>query len=71
MVGREDKQRVLDYRGGLMAMSSKNCSVHLLHVTSETKTMAVLKGHIGTVRAVRLCEDRDLLITAGCDARIR
>ncbi|XP_035997984.1 F-box/WD repeat-containing protein 10 isoform X3 [Fundulus heteroclitus] len=69
---REDKRRVLDYKGGfLMAMSSKNPWVQLLHVASETKTVAVMKGHVGPVRAVLLCPDRDLLITAGCDATIR
>ncbi|KAM4526365.1 F-box and WD repeat domain containing protein 10B [Fundulus diaphanus] len=72
LLNQEDKHRVLDYKGGfLMAMSSKNLWVQLLHVASETKTVAVMKGHVGPVRAVLLCPDRDLLITAGCDATIR
>uniref|UniRef100_A0A3Q3A3B3 F-box and WD repeat domain containing 10 n=1 Tax=Kryptolebias marmoratus TaxID=37003 RepID=A0A3Q3A3B3_KRYMA len=67
----EYHQRVLDYRGGfLMATSSKDRLVRLLCVASETKTVAAMKGR-GAVRAVQLCEDRDLLITAGCDECIR
>ena len=70
--GRKDPHRVLDYRGGSwMATGSRDCTVHLLHVASETKNVAVMKGHVGSVQAVLLCEDRDLLITAGCDASIR
>lgn len=70
--GREDAHRVLDYRGGpLMALASKDRTVHLLYVASETRNVAVMKGHVGSIRAVLLCEDRDLLITASCDASIR
>lgn len=69
---REDPHRVMDYRGGLfMATGSKDRVVRLLYVASETKVVSVMKGHVGSIRAVLLCEDRDLLITAGCDASIR
>jgi len=69
---REDPHRVLDYRGGLlMATGSKDRLVHLLYVASEIKTVAVMRGHVGSIRAVLLCEERNLLITAGCDASIR
>uniref|UniRef100_A0A8C9WWR6 F-box and WD repeat domain containing 10 n=1 Tax=Sander lucioperca TaxID=283035 RepID=A0A8C9WWR6_SANLU len=69
---REDPQRVMDYRGGLfMATGSKDRVARLLYVESETKVVSVMKGHVGSIRAVLLCEDRDLLITASCDASIR
>lgn len=69
---REDPHRVVDYRGGsLMATGSKDRAVHLLFVASEIETVSVMKGHVGSIRAVLLCEDRDLVITAGCDASIR
>ncbi|XP_069016322.1 F-box and WD repeat domain containing protein 10B [Embiotoca jacksoni] len=72
LLDNKDPQRVLDYRGGpLLATGSKDSSVHLLHVASEVKKVAVMRGHIGSVRAVLLCEGRDLLITGGCNARIR
>ncbi|XP_072229389.1 F-box and WD repeat domain containing protein 10B [Leuresthes tenuis] len=69
---KEDPHRVLDYKGGLlMATGSKDRLVHLLYVASETNTVAVMRGHVGSIRAVLLCEERNLLITAGCDASIR
>lgn len=72
MFDREDTHRVVDYRGGsLMAVGSNDRAVHLFYVASETKVLTVMKGHVGSVRAVLLCEDRDLVITASCDASIR
>lgn len=69
---REDPHRVVDYRGGsLMATGSKDRTVNLLYLGSETKALSVMKGHVGSIRAVLLCGDRDLVITAGCDASIR
>ncbi|KAM3591493.1 uncharacterized protein V6R79_002674 [Siganus canaliculatus] len=72
LLSKKDPHRVTDYRGGsLMATSTKNDTVHLLHMASETKVQTVLKGHSRRVRAVLLCEDRGLVITAGCDLSIR
>uniref|UniRef100_UPI0037E8EB47 F-box and WD repeat domain containing protein 10B n=1 Tax=Semicossyphus pulcher TaxID=241346 RepID=UPI0037E8EB47 len=72
LLDKEDPHRVMDYRGGrLMATGSKERVVQLLYVASETKTVSVLKGHVGSIRAVLLCEERHLLITASCDASIR
>ncbi|XP_028422735.1 F-box/WD repeat-containing protein 10 [Perca flavescens] len=72
LLDKVDPQRVMDYRGGsFMAMGSKDRVVRLLYVESETKVVLVMKGHVGGIRAVLLCEDRDLLITASSDASIR
>ncbi|XP_045924101.1 F-box/WD repeat-containing protein 10 [Micropterus dolomieu] len=72
LLDKEDPHRVVDYRGGsLMAKGSKDRVVHLLYVASETKAVSVMKGHVGSIRAVLLCEDRDLVITASGDASIR
>lgn len=71
-VDREDPHRVVDYRGGsLMAAGSRDRAVHLFYVGSETKGLTVMKGHVGSIRSVLLCEDRDLVITASSDATIR
>uniref|UniRef100_A0A8C2Z1J8 F-box and WD repeat domain containing 10 n=1 Tax=Cyclopterus lumpus TaxID=8103 RepID=A0A8C2Z1J8_CYCLU len=68
----QDPHRVVDFRGGpLMATGSKDRVARLLHVASETKAVAALSGHLGSIRAVLLCEDRGLLMTAGCDGSIR
>ncbi|XP_070708339.1 F-box and WD repeat domain containing protein 10B [Pempheris klunzingeri] len=72
LLDNEDPHRVVDYRGGsLMATGSKDRAVNLLYVASEAKAVSVMKGHVGSIRAVLLCEDRDLVITASCDASIR
>lgn len=72
MFDREDPHRVMDYRGGLlMATGSKDRVAHLLYVASETTVVSVMKGHVGRIRAVLLCQDRHLLVTASCDASIR
>uniref|UniRef100_A0A668S485 F-box domain-containing protein n=1 Tax=Oreochromis aureus TaxID=47969 RepID=A0A668S485_OREAU len=72
LLDNEDPYRVLDYRGGLLlATGSKDRLVRLFYVSSETEDVSVLKGHVGSIRAVLLCEDRDLLITASFDASIR
>ncbi|KAK2820629.1 hypothetical protein Q5P01_023588 [Channa striata] len=69
---KEDAYRVLDYRGGhLMAMGSRDRALQLFYVASETKIVSVLKGHVASIRAVMLCEDRNLVITASSDASIR
>lgn len=68
----EDPHRVLDYRGGqLMAVGSKDRAVHIFSLGFETKVLRVMKGHVGIIREVLLCEERDLAITASSDASIR
>lgn len=62
---------MLDYRGSLMAVGSRDRALHLFYVASETKGLTVMKGHVGGIRSVLLCEDRDLVITASSDASIR
>ncbi|KAM8729516.1 F-box and WD repeat domain containing protein 10B [Acanthopagrus schlegelii] len=72
LLNKEDAHRVMDYRGGsLMATGSKDRVAQLLYVASETTVVSVMKGHVGRIRAVLLCQDRDLLVTASCDASIR
>lgn len=72
MFDREDPHRVMDYRGGsFMATGSKDRAVQLLYVGTKIDVLSVMKGHVGSIRAVLLCEDRDLVITASYDASIR
>ncbi|XP_060884990.1 F-box/WD repeat-containing protein 10 [Labrus mixtus] len=72
LVDKADPSRVLDYRGGsFMAVGSKDRVVNLLYVTSRAKSVSVLRGHVGSIRVVRLCEERDLLISASYDSSIR
>ncbi|TKS89550.1 F-box/WD repeat-containing protein 10 F-box and WD-40 domain-containing protein 10 [Collichthys lucidus] len=72
LLDKEDPHRVMDYRGGsFMATGSKDRAVQLLYVGTKTDVLSVMKGHVGSIRAVLLCEDRDLVITASYDASIR
>ncbi|KAK2884556.1 hypothetical protein Q8A73_021030 [Channa argus] len=72
LLNKEDSHRVVDYRGRLlMALGSRDRALQLFHVASETKVVSVLKGHVASIRAVLLCEDRNLVITASSDASIR
>lgn len=69
---REDGHRVADYGGGrLVATGSKDGAVQLLRLASETTAASVMRGHVASVRAVLLCEDRHLVATASGDASVR
>ncbi|XP_076007887.1 F-box and WD repeat domain containing protein 10B [Genypterus blacodes] len=72
LLERKDKYRVVDYGGGsLLATGSKDRVLRLLYVAPEPRDVGAMKGHIGSIRAVLLFEERDLVITAGYDAAIR
>ncbi|XP_068610929.1 F-box and WD repeat domain containing protein 10B [Brachionichthys hirsutus] len=72
LLNNKDPHRVVDYRGGSwLAVGSKDCKVHLLYAASDTKRVGVMKGHVGSIRAVLLCQDRDLVVTASCDTSVR
>ncbi|XP_078147049.1 F-box and WD repeat domain containing protein 10B [Centroberyx gerrardi] len=72
LLEKEDPHRVVDYGGGqLVAVGSKDCMVRLLYVASAKEAAPVMKGHVGSIRAVLLCEDRGLLISGGYDFSIR
>ncbi|KAM3833972.1 F-box/WD repeat-containing protein 10 [Diretmus argenteus] len=72
LLEKEDPHRVVGYAWGqLMAMGSKDRIVRLFHVGSKEEVTPVMKGHIGSIRALLLCEDRDLVISAGRDSTIR
>lgn len=69
---REDPYRVMDYRNGpLMAVGSKDLVLHLYYVACELRPLKVLKGHVGSIRSVLLCEDKQLVITGSLDSSIR
>lgn len=62
---------MVDYRGrSLMALGSKDTVVQLYYVASETKRVSVMRGHVASVHAVLLCEDRNMVVTASGDASI-
>ncbi|KAM8887573.1 F-box/WD repeat-containing protein 10 [Synchiropus picturatus] len=72
VLDKEDTHRVVDYRGQTyMALGSKDCSVHLLYVGTKSKFVSALKGHVGSIRAVLMCEEKGIMISGSCDTSIR
>ncbi|XP_056433653.1 F-box and WD repeat domain containing protein 10B [Gadus chalcogrammus] len=72
LLEKEDPHRFVHYGGGsLVAMGSKDRVVRLLSIASRKEVAPALRGHVGSVRTVLLCEDRDLVISAGYDLTIR
>uniref|UniRef100_A0A673JVD6 F-box and WD repeat domain containing 10 n=1 Tax=Sinocyclocheilus rhinocerous TaxID=307959 RepID=A0A673JVD6_9TELE len=68
----EDPSRVMHYAGGqLLAVGSKDRIIRLLHVPSLKEIPPVIQGHAGSIRAVLVCEERDLVISASYDLSIR
>ncbi|XP_061666057.1 F-box/WD repeat-containing protein 10 isoform X2 [Syngnathoides biaculeatus] len=72
LIDDEDPHRVVDYKGGpLLSTASKDRAVRLLYVATAAKHVALMKGHVGSIRVVLLCPERHLVITASCDSSIR
>lgn len=61
----------MHYAGGqFVAVGSRDRTIKLLHVASS-KDPLVIQGHAGSVRAVLVCEEKDLVISASYDLSIR
>ncbi|XP_022525009.2 F-box and WD repeat domain containing protein 10B isoform X1 [Astyanax mexicanus] len=72
LLDREDPSRVIHYSGGQMvAVGSKDRAVRLLDVTQIKEVPLLMQGHAGSVRAVLICEERGLIISASYDLSIR
>ncbi|XP_067285795.1 F-box and WD repeat domain containing protein 10B isoform X2 [Pseudorasbora parva] len=72
LLEREDPSRVIHYAGGqFVAVGSRDRTIRLLHVASPKEVPLVIQGHAGSVRAVLVCEERDLVISASYDLSIR
>ncbi|XP_036427711.1 CMT1A duplicated region transcript 1 protein [Colossoma macropomum] len=72
LLDREDPSRVIHYSGGhMVAVGSKDRMVHLLDVSLLKEVPLRMQGHAGSVRAVLVCEERDLVISASYDLSIR
>nr|XP_055031631.1 F-box and WD repeat domain containing protein 10B [Misgurnus anguillicaudatus] len=72
LLEREDPSRVMHYAGGqLVVVGSRDRTVRLLDVASSKEVSPEIKGHAGSVRAVLVCEERDLVISSSYDLSIR
>ncbi|KAK3529490.1 hypothetical protein QTP70_031730 [Hemibagrus guttatus] len=72
VLDREDPSRVIHYGGGRMvALGSKDRTVRLLDTMLLKEVPPLMHGHAGSVRAVLVCEERELVISASYDLSIR
>ncbi|MCI4384555.1 hypothetical protein PGIGA_G00040030 [Pangasianodon gigas] len=72
VLDREDPSRVIHYGGGRMvALGSRDRSVRLLDTMLVKEVPPLMHGHAGSVRAVLVCEERELVISASYDLSIR
>ncbi|XP_028823223.1 CMT1A duplicated region transcript 1 protein-like isoform X2 [Denticeps clupeoides] len=69
---RDDAARVVHSTGQqLVAISSKQHVVQLINVASLRVVPPEFRGHAGSIRALLLCEERGLVLSAGYDLTIR
>lgn len=55
----------------MVALGSKDRSVRLLDTMLLKEVPPLMQGHAGSVRAVLVCEERELVISASFDLSIR
>ncbi|KAL1779224.1 CMT1A duplicated region transcript 1 protein isoform X1 [Sigmodon hispidus] len=66
-----DQNRIIHYNGGdLMALSS-NRKIHLLNVVQAKEMPTEFRGHAGSVRALFLSEEENILFSGSYDLSIR
>uniref|UniRef100_H3B842 F-box and WD repeat domain containing 10 n=1 Tax=Latimeria chalumnae TaxID=7897 RepID=H3B842_LATCH len=67
-----DNNRVIHYSGGnLVAVGSSDRKARFLDVTKMKKVPTVIHGHAGSIRVVRICEQRGFILTGSFDLSIR
>lgn len=57
--------------GRTVAVGSKDRKVRLLDTVLMNETPLVIQGHAGSIRAVLVCEEKELVISASYDLSIR
>ncbi|XP_052613015.1 F-box and WD repeat domain containing protein 10B isoform X2 [Peromyscus californicus insignis] len=67
----KDQNRIIHYNGGdLMAVSS-NRKIHLLNIMEAKELPIEFRGHAGSVRALFLAEEENILFSGSYDLSIR
>ncbi|KAM6959179.1 F-box/WD repeat-containing protein 10-like [Aplochiton taeniatus] len=72
LLDKVDPYRVTDYSGGqVVAVGSKDRTVRQLDVVTLKEVGPGIQGHAGSIQAVLLCENREMVISASYDLSIR
>ncbi|XP_075702370.1 F-box and WD repeat domain containing protein 10B-like [Rhinoderma darwinii] len=72
LTGQGDPHRVIHFDGGrLVAVGSRDRKVKLYDVADMAQIPPLIQGHAGSIRVVRLCEERGFVFSGGFDLSIR
>ncbi|KAM3921016.1 F-box/WD repeat-containing protein 10 [Leptodactylus fuscus] len=72
LTGQGDPHRVIHFDGGrLVAVGSRDRRVKLYDMADMAQIPPLIQGHAGSIRVVRLCEERGLVFSGGFDLSIR
>ncbi|XP_056406213.1 F-box and WD repeat domain containing protein 10B-like [Hyla sarda] len=72
LTGQGDPHRVIHFDGGrLVAVGSRDRRVKLYDMADMAQIPPLIQGHSGSIRAVRLCEERGFVFSGGFDLSIR
>ncbi|KAM9296142.1 F-box/WD repeat-containing protein 10 [Gastrophryne carolinensis] len=72
LTGQGDPHRVLHFDGGrLVVAGSSDRKVRLYDMVEMAQVPPLIQGHAGSIRVVRLCEERGLVFSGGFDLSIR
>ncbi|XP_069606722.1 F-box and WD repeat domain containing protein 10B isoform X1 [Ranitomeya imitator] len=72
LTGQGDSSRVIHFDGGrLVAVGSRDRKVKLYDMVDMAQIPPLIQGHAGSIRVVRLCEERGLVFSGGFDLSIR
>ncbi|KAM5135252.1 F-box/WD repeat-containing protein 10 [Mantella aurantiaca] len=72
LTGQGDQHRVIHFDGGqLVAAGSTDRKVKLYNMVEMAQVPPLIHGHSGSIRVVRLCEERGFVFSAGFDLSIR
>ncbi|XP_018409135.1 PREDICTED: CMT1A duplicated region transcript 1 protein [Nanorana parkeri] len=72
LTGQGDPHRVIHFDGGkLVAAGSTDRKVKLYDMVEMSQVPPLIQGHSGSIRVVRLCEERGFVFSGGFDLSIR
>ncbi|XP_040293475.1 CMT1A duplicated region transcript 1 protein [Bufo bufo] len=72
LTGQGDPHRVIHFDGGrLVAVGSRDRKVKLYDMADMAQIPPLIQGHAGSIRVVRLCEERGFVFSGGFDLSIR
>ncbi|KAM5274853.1 LOW QUALITY PROTEIN: F-box and WD repeat domain containing protein 10B [Ctenodactylus gundi] len=66
-----DRNRVIHFSGGELVAVSSNRKIQLLDIAQVKELPIEFRGHVGSIRALLLCEEENFLLSGSYDLSIR